>query len=113
MDIKQQIFAFAAGMLIIFLVISQLRKDKLNSSFAALWIGIGLFLVSLGFLGDFYRFIAHSVLNVSGGDHLIYIGLIGFLLVYVFYLTSKICRLIDQVTKLISTVALLESREKK
>lgn len=113
MDIKQQIFALAAGVLIISLVISQLRKEKLDSSFAALWIGIGLFLISLGFFGDFYRFIAQSVFSVSGGDHLIYISLIGFLLVYVFYLTSKICRMIDQITKLISTVALLEAREEK
>lgn len=113
MDIKQQIFALAAGLLIIFLVISQLKKEKLHSSFAALWIGIGLFLISLSFLGDFYRYIARSVLNVSGGDHFIYITVIGFLLVYVFYLTSKICRMIDQITKLISTVAMLEARKDK
>jgi hypothetical protein len=113
MDFKLQIFALAAGLLIILLVVLQLRKEKLNSSFAALWIGIGLFLISVGFLGDFYRFIAHKVLNVSGGDHVIYISLIGFLLVYVFYLTSKICRMIDQITKLISTVALLEARKEK
>lgn len=113
MDIKQQIFAFIAGIALLFFVFQLLKKERLHPPFAALWIGMGLFLLSISLFGNLYRWVAHSVLGVSGGDHVIYISMIGFLVMYVFYLTGKICRMMDQITKLISTVAMLEASQQE
>lgn len=113
MDINQQITAFLAGILLLSLVMRLMKRERLHPSFSALWIGISIFLISMPLLGDFYRWLAHHVLGVSGGDHVVYISLIGFLIMYVFYLTGKICRMIDQITKLISTVAMLETHQRE
>jgi hypothetical protein len=40
--------------------------------------------------------------------HVIYIVLIGFLMVYVFYLTQKISKMSDQIQMLISHLAIVE-----
>lgn len=113
MDIKQQIFALIAGLILLALVCRLLKNERLHPSFAALWIGMAVFLLSISVFGEMYRWLAHSVLGVTGGDHVIYISLIGFLIMYVFYLTGKLCRMIDQITKLISTVAMLEARQQE
>lgn len=113
MDIKQQIFAFLAGVILLALIFRLLKNERLHPSFAALWIGMAAFMLSISLFGEMYRWLAHSVLGVSGGDHVIYISCIAFLLMYVFYLTGKMCRMIDQITKLISTVAMLEARQQE
>lgn len=113
MDFQQKLIAFLAGLAILLLVMRMLKSEKLHPSFAALWVGIGFFLMSMPLLGGMYRWMALPIIGVTGGDHVIYISLIGFLLMYVFYLTGKICRMMDQITKLISTVAMLETRQRQ
>lgn len=113
MEINHKIVAFVAGTTLLLLVLRMLKKEKLHPSFAALWIGISAFLLSMPLLGGLYRWLAHHILGVTGGDHVVYISLIGFLIMYVFYLTGKICRMIDQITKLIATVAMLETRQRE
>ncbi len=102
-------FAVLSGLFFLGVVVKLLRKDTLYPAYAILWIFIGLFLISIPFLEGFYRWVAVKVIGLYGGDHLIYIVVIGFLMVYVLYLTSKICRMSDRISKLISFTAVLDN----
>jgi hypothetical protein len=102
-------FAMLAGLFFIWIVVKLLRKDSLYPAYAVLWIFIALFLISIPFLADFYRWVAVKVMGLYGGDHLIYIVIIGFLMMYVLYMTSKICKMSDRISKLISYTAVLDN----
>ncbi|MBC7419432.1 MAG: DUF2304 domain-containing protein [Bdellovibrio sp.] len=109
MNIELKIAFILASFAIIYVVIRSVKKHSLHPSFAVLWILIGLFLLSLSFLESFYAYVARNVFGLYGGDHLIYISLISFLLVYCFYLTTRICQMADRISKLISFTAVTES----
>jgi hypothetical protein len=74
-------------------------------------MGISLFLISVPALEPLYQWIAGSVLGIIDARHVIYIALIGFLLVYVFYLTLKICQMSDRIQELISYTAIMETEK--
>jgi hypothetical protein len=71
---------------------------------------MSLFLLSIAVLEPLYKWIATSVIGILDARHIIYIALISFLLVYVFFLTSMVTRLSNQVLQLISAVAVLEAK---
>lgn len=109
MSIGLKIAFIVAAFSIIYVVIKSVKKHSLHPSFAVLWILIGLFLFSLSFMEGIYAYIARNVFGLYGGDHLIYITLISFLMIYCFYLTTRICQMADRTAKLISFTAVLES----
>lgn len=109
MNINLKIAIFLASIVIVFTVIKSVKKHSLHPSFAVLWIFIGMFLFSLTIFESFYAYVARSIFGLYGGDHLIYIALIMFLLVYCYYLTTRICQMADRVSKLISFTAILEN----
>lgn len=80
----------------------------MRPSYAVLWTGISLFLVSISVFEPVYQWIAGSVIGIVDARHVIYIVLIGFLLVYVFYLTQKISKMSDQIQVLLSQLAIVE-----
>lgn len=94
-----------AALLIIYIVIRAVGKHNLHPSYAVLWLAIGGFLLSIPVLESFYAYTARKIFGLYGGDHLVYIVLITFLLVYCFYLTTRICQMADRVSKLISFTA--------
>lgn len=109
MNISLKLVILLVAAVIITVVVKSVKKHSLHPSYAVLWIMMGLFLGSISILESFYAFIARNVFGLYGGDHLIYITLITFLLVYCFYLTSRICQMADRVSKLISFTAVLEN----
>ena len=109
MNIILKLVILAAALGIIRVVVKSVKKHNLHPSYAVLWIFMGLFLGSIAVLEGFYAYVARSVFGLYGGDHLIYITLITFLLVYSFYLTTRMCQQADRVSKLISFTAVLES----
>ena len=109
MSIGLRIVILLMSLAIIFVVVKSVKKHSLHPSYAVLWVLIGLFLFSISILDRFYAFIAREVFGLYGGDHLIYVSLIGFLMVYCFYLTTRICQMADRVSKLISFTAVLEN----
>ena len=109
MNINLKSAIIFASILIIFIVFKSVKKHSLHPSFAVLWILIGLFLFSVAFFESFYAYVARQVFGLYGGDHLVYIVLISFLLVYSYYLTTRICQMADRVSKLISFTAVLEN----
>lgn len=109
MNFSLKITIILAALLIIYIVIRAVGKHNLHPSYAVLWLVIGSFLFSIPLLENFYALVARKVFGLHGGDHLVYITLITFLLVYCFYLTTRICQMADRVSKLISFTAVLGS----
>jgi len=96
------------GVLFLFFVFRSIRKNIFHPSYALLWIVMTVFLVSIPVFEKFYKWIAVSVIGIVDARHIIYIFLIGFLLIYVFYLTQKINQMKDQILRLISFTAIIE-----
>ena len=108
MGLKIKILALFVGLGFFLFVLRSIRSNSMRPSYAVLWTSISLFLVSISVLEPFYQWIAGSVIGIVDARHVIYIVLIGFLLVYVFYLTQKISRMGDQIQVLLSQVAIVE-----
>ncbi|HOJ16177.1 MAG TPA: DUF2304 domain-containing protein [Bacteroidales bacterium] len=109
MGLKIKLIAFIIGIIFFIMVLSQIKKRSLRPSYSFLWFMVSLFLISISVFEPFYRFISRKIIGISDTKHIIYIGLIGFLLVYVFYLTIKVHQISDQVQELISTVAIQQN----
>ena len=109
MGLKIKLIAFIIGIIFFIMVINQIKKRSLRPSYSFLWFMGSLFLISISVFEPFYRFISRRIIGISDTRHIIYIGLIGFLLVYVFYLTIKVHQISDQVQELISTVAIQQN----
>lgn len=110
MDFKIKLIAFISGAIFAALIVHQIRRTRISPSCSILWLGIAGFLLSVPAFDGFYRWIATTVIGIVDARHVIYIVLLGFLLIYTFYLTALIMRLSDQVQNLISYTSILESR---
>ena len=110
MGTRIQIIAFIVGTIFFASIMRYVKKNSFHPSFSVLWIAVSLFLVSISILEPFYRWIAYSVIGIIDARHIIYIVLIGFLLIYVLFLTSKITRMSDQIHNLISYTTILNNR---
>lgn len=113
MGIKIKLFASVIGFIFFLFVFRFIKKNSFPPPFAVLWIGITLFLISIPVFEGFYQWITYSVIGITDARHIIYIALIGFLLIYVFYLTTKLSRMSDQTQELISSNAILENKLEK
>ncbi len=94
-------------------ILRSVKRNSMRPAFAVLWIGVSIFLVSVSVFEPFYQWLAGSVIGIVDTRHVIYIVLIGFLLVYLFYLTQKINQMADRVQMLLSYTAILETELKK
>ena len=110
MGIKIQIISLLLGLIFFYFVFRFVKRNTFRPSYAFLWILIGLFLLTIPILERFYKWIAVTVIGISDARHIIYVGVIGFLLVYIFYLTIRISAINDQIQELISHTAILEKR---
>ena len=110
MGIKIQIIALIVGAAFLMLVLRSIRRKSFSPSFSVLWMLVSVFLISIPALEPFYRWFSYSVIGINDARHVIYIVLIGFLLVYLFYLSSKITRMSDQVQNLISNNSILKEK---
>lgn len=112
MGLKIKIIALVIGLVFFFFIASYSKKNAFKPSYTFLWFLISAFLISIPIAEPFYKWMAYSVIGIVDARHIIYIVLIGFLLVYVFYLTIKLSKLTDQVQGLISYTAILENEIK-
>jgi hypothetical protein len=110
MGIKIKLIAFALGLVFFYVVLRNVKRNTFRPSYAVLWLGMATFLLSIAVLEPLYKWIATSVIGILDARHIIYIALISFLLVYVFFLTSMVTRLSNQVLQLISAIAILEAK---
>ena len=113
MGLKIKLIAFIAGVAFFLLVLRSIKRNSMRPSYAVLWVGVSTFLVSVSVLEPFYHWLAASVIGIVDARHVIYIGLIGFLLVYIFYLTQKISRMSDQIQIILSELAIVEDEVRR
>jgi len=111
MDFRIQIASIVVGSLIWTIVSIALKRARLYPSYAALWVGIGTLLILLPLYANSLRWIATNLFGIVGANHLIYAMLFSFLMIYLFYLTQKVCELINRVERLIVFVAMLDTRQ--
>jgi hypothetical protein len=111
MGLKIKLIALSIGLVFFFFIAWYSKKNTFKPSYTFLWFFVSAFLISIPVAEPFYKWIATSLIGIVDTRHIIYIVLIGFLLVYVFYLTIKISILSDQVQELISFTAILENRQ--
>jgi hypothetical protein len=112
MDFRIQVASIVVGFLIWTIVAIALKRARLYPSYAVLWAGIGAMLVLLPLYANSLRWLAGNVFGIVGANHLIYAILFSFLMIYLFYLTQKVCELINRVERLIVFVAMLDTRQK-
>lgn len=108
MGIRIQIIALAIGLVFFIGILRYIKKNSFNPGQSVLWIILSLFFISIPLLEPFYKWIATDLIGISDARHIVYIFIIGFLLVYIFYLTSKVTKMSDQIQNLISFTAILE-----
>jgi len=108
MGFKIKIISFAIGVIFFLFIILAIKRNNLPPLSVFLWVLISIFLLSIPVLEPFYRWIAVAVIGIDDARHIIYIGVIGFLMVCVFGLSLAISRLSDKVQNLISLTAILE-----
>lgn len=113
MGIKIKILAFVVGLIFFYFVLRFIKKNTIRPTYAFLWISMCAFLLSIPLLEPLYKWVAVSMIGIVDARHIIYITLIGFLLIYVFYLTARISQMSDQIQVLISHSAILEKEIKR
>jgi len=110
MGIKIKIISLLLGLIFFYFIFRFVKKNTFRPSYAFLWILVSVFLLTIPILEPFYKWMAVTVIGISDARHIIYAGIIGFLLVYIFYLTIRISQMSDQIQELISYTAILEKR---
>lgn len=113
MGIKIKIISLVIGLLFLYFVFRFVKRNTFRPSYAFMWILVALFLISIPLMEQFYKWIASFVIGINDARHVIYVVLIGFLLVFIFYLTIRISRMNDQIQELISYTAILEKQIKE
>jgi hypothetical protein len=105
-----QIIALIVGILFFYFVFRFVKRNAFRPSYAFMWILVALFLATIPLLEGVYKWLATAVIGITDARHIIYVGLIGFLLVYIFYVSIRISRMNDQIQELISYTAILEKQ---
>jgi hypothetical protein len=113
MGIKIQIIAVVLGITFFFFIAKFIKKKSFNPSYSVMWILVSLFLISIPIFQNVYQYVSHDLLGLDDARHIIYIALIGFLLIFNFYITTKLTKMSDQVQILITNSAILENKIEK
>lgn len=101
------------GTLIFFLsLLSVIRKDKLSSDMACLWIIFSLILVIMAISPDLANKLSHA-LGIYSAINALYVTFIFLLLCFVFYLFMKISELEKKINNLIQRYAIDEEKRKE
>jgi hypothetical protein len=108
MGFKIKIFSLLLGILFIVVVVRFIKKNTISPSFVFLWLLVCFFLISVPIFEDFYVFLAHNIFGFDNAANIIYIIILGFLLIYILYITLQMNRISDQIHILISQTAILE-----
>jgi len=111
MNLNLQVLSFILGIFFFLIILYNIRTKKLSPSYSVLWIILSLLLILIPIFQALFIKIARFFGVYA--ENLVYILLIGFLLIYVLYITSKVVRLNNQVKELISNSAILEDELKE
>ena len=109
MDLRTQLATVVVGLLIWALVAIAVKRARLYPSYSVLWAALGGLFVLLPLYADLLRWAAGHLFGIVGANHLVYAILFAFFLIYLFYLTQKICQLTNRVERAIVSLAILEA----
>lgn len=83
------------------------RNKSVKPIYSFLWLLVALGMLSIVIFEKFYKAFA-TMLGITDASFMVIVGLISFLLVYVFYLSIKVSEMSDRIQELISFSAMLE-----
>lgn len=111
MNLNLQVLSLLLGIFFLVVIFYNIKIKRLSPSYSILWILLAVFLLLVPVFQSFFI----SIARIFGvyAENLVYIILIGFLLVYVLFITSKVVRLNNQVKELISNTAIIEDEIKE
>ena len=109
MSAKLQIVSFVLGVFFTLTIVYVIRKRKLSPVYSILWLFLSIFLLSVPLFEDFYVYLSRNYFGFFA-EHIIYITVIGFLLLYILFLSSRIVRINDETRQLISYTSILEKK---
>jgi NO-binding membrane sensor protein with MHYT domain len=109
MFFKQKIFAIAASILIMFLVVELVRRRKLREEYSWLWLLTGALIVLLVVWYDLLLWITHLIGAVAPTTTLFIFGLL-FLMVISLHYSIQISKLSFQVKEMAQELTLLKGR---
>ncbi|MBL7202703.1 MAG: DUF2304 domain-containing protein [Desulfobacteraceae bacterium] len=112
MGLKIKVISFAIGAIFFLFIVLAIKRNNLPPLSALLWVVISLFLLSIPLLEPVYKWLSVAIVGIDDARHIIYIGVIGFLMVCVFAQGLTISRLSDKVQNLISLTAILEQQSR-
>jgi hypothetical protein len=107
-----KILALIYGLVLLGTFIVIVRKRTVKPVYSTLWLIISLFMLSFVLFENLYKHIA-AALKIENATLLIIVGLISFLLFYVFYLSIKISELSNKIQELLSIISILEHEIRK
>lgn len=107
-----KILALVYGLLLFGTFIIIIRKRAVKPIYSVLWLIVSLFMLSFVIFESFYRHLA-MLLQIENATLLVIVGLISFLMFYVFYLSIKISEMSDKIQELLSSVTILEHEIRK
>lgn len=110
METRIKLFVALLGLSFLLVVLGFVRSRRIKPSYSLLWLGVSGFLMSIPVVDRLYIWLATSVIGISDARHVIYIGVIGFLLLYALFVTMKLSQVSDQVQELVTHTAILEKR---
>ncbi len=108
MGYRLEFLLFLLTSCISFALFLAMRKSMVRGGFALLWLLICIALVSLPFMETFYRWLS-GLMGFNYASDMLALFAILFLMVYVFYLTSKLQKVSDAAEIILSRCAILES----
>lgn len=83
------------------------RNKSVKPIYSFLWLMVALGMLSIVVLEKFYKTVA-TLLGITDASFMVIVGLISFLLIYVFYLSIKLSEMSDRIQELISFSAMME-----
>ena len=112
MTARIQILLVAGTLMFFIALLSVIRKDKISSDMACLWIVFSLILVIMAINPNLANTLANA-LGFFSAINALYFVFIFLLLCFVFYLFMKISELEKKINNLIQRYALDEEKKKK
>jgi len=105
LSLKILVVLFSAAFLGTFLLLA--KRGTVKPFYSSLWLLISCLMLSLVVFERFYKSVADH-LGIRDASFLVFVGAIGFMLVYILYLSVKISELSDRMQEVISHLSILE-----
>ena len=113
MGLRIKLIALIIGLIFLYFVFRSIKRNSFRPTYAILWISISFLLISIPIFEGFYKWFSVNIIGIIDARHIIYIGLIGFLLIFNFYLTIKISNMSDMIQEILSNLAILQNAIEK